>query len=199
MRIGDRDYPVVKIGNQLWMAENLDWKWDDLDISSAVKSVPAASYYNRNEATYGVNGLKYGLLYNGYASRYLESNKSTMLPDGWHVPSVDDFATLKSNSGGDVDSGANLKSTNGWEEYISPSLIPPTDKFKFNGKPAGRESSTNSYSGVGKECVFWTSSSGRFDYEGIVTMLLYGSNVLSVGANFMNRARGFSIRLCKNL
>lgn len=197
--IDERSYPVVKIGNQLWMAENLDWKWDGLDVSSAVKSVPAASYYNRSEATYGVDGLKYGLLYNGYASNYLVSNQSCALPEGWHVPSETDFSTLKENAGGSVDSGANLKSTTGWYQYINPSFIPATDKFSFNAKPTGREVSTNSYSNVGKECGFWTASPGRYDYEGTYACLLYNNNTLSVGGNTMNRARGFSIRLCKNL
>lgn len=199
MRIGDRDYPVVKIGNQLWMAENLDWKWDGLNINSSASNVPCASYYNRDETTYGVDGLRYGLLYNGYASGYLVSNQSYVLPDGWHVPSEADFGILKANAGGTVDSGANLKSTTGWDPIISPSFIPATDKYHFDAKPSGREYAENSYSGVGKECSFWTSSPGRYNYEGTRAFLLYDDNALFVGGNFMNRARCFSIRLCKNL
>lgn len=197
MRIGDRDYPVVKIGNQLWMAENLDWKWDGLNINSSASGVPCASYYNRNETTYGVDGLRYGLLYNGYASGYLVSNQSYVLPDGWHVPSIEDFETLKIAAGGDL-SGTNLKSTIGWNAPSAASQLPPVDKFGFNAKPGGREYSTGSYTNVGDESCYWTSSSGRYNYEGTYAYL-NKDNVLYTGFYTMNRSRGFSIRLCKNL
>ena len=92
VEIGGRMYPVVKIGNQLWMAENLDYKFPynggTLPIGgSGTPSTPHAWYYNNDKNTYGIDGTyKCGLLYNGYASQYLDANKATLLPDGWHVP-----------------------------------------------------------------------------------------------------------------
>ena len=63
--IGGREYPVVQIGNQLWLAENLDWRWEGLTVGGQwQRETPGAWYYNNDEATYGVNGNKYGLLYN---------------------------------------------------------------------------------------------------------------------------------------
>jgi hypothetical protein len=45
VKIGGRKYPVVKIGNQLWMAENLDWKFNGCDIAPAGSpSTPSAWY-----------------------------------------------------------------------------------------------------------------------------------------------------------
>ena len=66
VNIGGRDYPYVQIGNQLWLAENLDWKFDGCTIGTNSLSTieMLGNYYNNDENTYGVNGNKYGLLYN---------------------------------------------------------------------------------------------------------------------------------------
>lgn len=132
VKIGGRRYPVVKIGNQLWMAENLDWKWDGLDVggSYSVYTVPHAWYYNNDEATYGVNGNKYGLLYNGYALRNLADGLVDGIPSGWRVASYADYSTLISSVGSD--SGTKLKSTSGWNGSGNG-----TDDYGFNGVACG--------------------------------------------------------------
>ena len=129
--IGGREYKVVQIGNQLWMAENLDWKWDGLPIGVNDRSSDEqrASYYNNDEVTYGVNGNKYGLLYNLPAINYLESNKNTMLPNGWHVPTISDFNTLFTSIGSN--GGTKLKSTTGWTSGNG------TDDYGFSAFPTG--------------------------------------------------------------
>lgn len=100
--IGGRMYPTVTIGNQVWLAENLDYKFDGCDIGAAgIPSTPAAWYYDNDEATYGVNGNRYGLLYNQYAVDYLNQHLSELgIPSGWHVPSSTEWQTLISQSGG---------------------------------------------------------------------------------------------------
>ena len=98
--IDGRSYPVVKIGSQLWMAENLDYKWTGLTIGAdeSEPTTPCAWYYDNDEETYGVDGNRYGLLYNWYAYKYLDDNRSTMLPDGWRVPSIEDLEELGGSS-----------------------------------------------------------------------------------------------------
>ena len=102
VEIGGRKYRTVKIGNQLWMAENLDYKFTGCDIGAAgIPSTPAAWYYDNDESTYGVNGNKYGLLYNQYAVDYLNQHLSELgIPSGWHVPSRTEWDTLISQSSG---------------------------------------------------------------------------------------------------
>jgi hypothetical protein len=73
--IGGRLYRTVVIGGREWLAENLDFKWDGLVIGGdASYNEPRANYYNNDEATYGVNGNRYGLLYNSPAVNYLDDN-----------------------------------------------------------------------------------------------------------------------------
>ena len=98
--IGGKTYKTCIIGNREWLAENLDYQFEGCSIApSGVPSTPAAWYYSDDEATYGWNGYKLGLLYNNAAMQYLEANKATLCP-GWHVPSDDDFNDLATALGG---------------------------------------------------------------------------------------------------
>lgn len=79
---------------KVWMAENLDFAWSGLTVGgSGTSSNPKANYYDNDEVTYGWNGRKCGLLYNWYAAKHLEDNKSTLIP-GWHVPTKAEWDAL---------------------------------------------------------------------------------------------------------
>ena len=118
VEIGGRLYDYVQIGNQLWLAENLQFRWSGLsDTISSNESdhTPWGVYYANNAELYG----EYGLLYNGYALRYLAENASTLLPQGWQVPYNGHFTALLDYLGGVSIAGKKLKSTayNGTDEY----------------------------------------------------------------------------------
>jgi hypothetical protein len=83
----DNYYPVVIIGSQIWMAENL--KTTSYRTGEGVSNVTDATSwaaagfgawcdYENLEA----NGLKYGKLYNWFAA----SDSRNISPIGWHVP-----------------------------------------------------------------------------------------------------------------
>ena len=115
--IGGREYPIVKIGNQLWMAENLDYAWEGLFVGADYSSSePRASYFNNDETTYGAGGLKYGLLYNWRAEQNLTENRSTLLPTGWHVPSNSECAILISKCGTPQQAYTRLTADHGWDD-----------------------------------------------------------------------------------
>jgi len=152
--IGGRTYPTVKIGNQWWMAENLDWKWNGLQLGNHGESttIQLANYYNYDEATYGINGNKYGLLYNHKAVEYLESNKDTMLPDGWQVPSHDDYLVLINFIGADI-AGTKLKSRTGWNNEGNG-----TDDYNYSAVPSGYDWNGN-FGNIGTRGQYWTKTS----------------------------------------
>lgn len=125
--IGGRKYPVVTINGTKWLAENLDYKWEGLLIDNdGDVSSPSASYYNHDEATYGVNGNRYGLLYNWEAEKYLRNNISELCP-GCRYPSSDDWHGLIDYAG-----WPNLKSKSGWPQGYDGS-----DPYGFNMPPGG--------------------------------------------------------------
>lgn len=101
-KIGDKIYKTVKIGNLQWMAENLDYKWDGLRIGTENftedywDDPAAAAYRDDDESTWGWNNRKCGLYYNHEAIEAMEKwdGHPGVLPDGWRVPSYDEYAEL---------------------------------------------------------------------------------------------------------
>lgn len=153
--IGGRVYRTVTIGTATWLAENLDYKFqvDGSQIPigvSGTPSTPSAWYYNNDETTYGVDGNKYGLLYNWYATKYLEDNKSTLLPEGWRVPSGTDWDTLATAVGGVSTAGTILKAAAGWTNGAG------TDDYGFNALPSGGY--FGSFQGLGLFINYWTTT-----------------------------------------
>lgn len=90
--IGGKLYKVVKIGEQTWLAENLDFVDSFIVVGSGAISDSAAqaNYYNNQEAY-----KKYGRLYNWNAVKHLQDNAATIFP-GWRVPAEADYSQLLS-------------------------------------------------------------------------------------------------------
>ena len=88
-------YPVVTIGNQTWMAENLiTGNFNDgteilhiePDALWIAAELPAYCWVNNNEASYGY----YGKLYNWMVA----GGEKNPCPEGWHVPGYYEWMTL---------------------------------------------------------------------------------------------------------
>jgi uncharacterized protein (TIGR02145 family) len=159
--IGGREYNVVNIGSQIWLSENLDYKFNGCNIGGGGNpTTPNAWYYNNDEANFGIDGVyKCGLLYNWYAAKYLDDNKDSLLPSGWRVPTDDDFIALTSFIGGFTTSSPLLKS-------IDNSIIPGfpsgwngTDDYQFNMLPTGIY--FNGFSGLNSETQLCSTTESR--------------------------------------
>lgn len=188
VEIGGRKYPVVKIGNQLWMAENLDYKFDGCDIGpTGTPSTPSAWYYNNDEATYGIDGTrKCGLLYNWHAVKHLNDNRSTLCP-GWHVPTNDEWTALANAVGGTSTAGTKLKAANvSWATSWGG-----TDDYGFGVLPAGIYVGSFGYDV--SDADFWSiiESGSRAYSSGFVT-----GATMSQGLS--NKFNGYSVRLVKD-
>lgn len=157
-------YKTVKIGNQIWMAENL--KVTQLSGGTVIENVESATtwiglttpgycWYNNNETT---NKPLYGALYN-----WIAVNTGTLCPTGWKVPSDIDFKTLETTLGmlpAQVDAinvwrgtnqGVQLKSATGWTAGAG------TNTSGFTALPGGyRYYTDGGFDGAGIIAYFWT-------------------------------------------
>lgn len=177
--IGDKEYQVATMPDgKVWMCQNLDFKADGISINpNNVPSTAAAWYLDRDEATYGWEGKKYGLLYNWYAAKALTVA-------GWHVPTDNEWSALITACGSNA--GTKLKSTTDW------SLGNGTDLYGFNAKPSGY------YYGsfINTNAYFWTSTAvNSTSTNAYYKYLDTGS---SVNTDSVRKNNGYAIRLVKD-
>ena len=129
-------YKTVKIGKQVWMAENLNYKTD------------SSSCYN-DSAEYCE---KYGRLYTWTAA-------AEACPIGWHIPVMSEWDTLFVAVGGTAVAGWMLKSfpaitvVLGEKRYFEKN---GEDIFSFSVLPAGNFTYQDQYGGMGMSAYFWS-------------------------------------------
>lgn len=124
-------YRKIKIGNQIWMAENLNYETNN-------------SYCYEDNPT---NCQKYGRLYEWKAA-------IDACPRGWHLPSEDEFDALSATVGGKSTAAKMLKSQTGWKHNGNG-----TDAYGFAALPAGFMSESDYYRnfmGEGVNACFWS-------------------------------------------
>ena len=150
-------YPIVTIGKQVWMSENLKTTTYNDNISIPITSdnnswsaltTPAYCWYNNDEPKYKIT---FGALYNWYA---VSSGK--LCPSGWHVPSKDEWTSLSTYLGGDDIAGGKLKES-GTTHWLSPNTS-ATNEIGFTALPGGQRTYTGGFDGNGAYCEWWSST-----------------------------------------
>jgi uncharacterized protein (TIGR02145 family) len=119
------EYKAVRIGNQVWMAENLrTTKYSDgtaiplkvIDNNAWINlSTPGYCWWNNDSAT---SSVLYGAIYNWYAV-----NTGKLCPTGWHVPTDADWTLMENYL---IANGYNYDGTNSGNK-IAKSLAAPTN------------------------------------------------------------------------
>lgn len=137
--VNDQDgnaYKTVIIGTQDWMAENLrTTRFNDnttiplvKDSTAWSKLITHAYCWYENDAT--TQQSIYGALYNWYAV-----NTDKLCPVGWHVPSDEEWITLRTYLGGEEIAGGKLKES-GISHWQSPNTG-ATNQSGFTALPGG--------------------------------------------------------------
>lgn len=141
--IDGKTYKTIKIGNQIWMAENLnvshfrngdripylnkEYQWvainERIDFRDTNAISPGYCYYNNDS----IKAKKYGKLYNWLAV----NDKRGLAPIGWHIPSDSEWTVLAKYLGGyqvykyennktfNV-AGKKMRTVTGWQEEETP-------------------------------------------------------------------------------
>ncbi|MBR4915632.1 MAG: fibrobacter succinogenes major paralogous domain-containing protein [Fibrobacter sp.] len=141
-----KSYDIVKIGEQIWFAENLNFE-------TGGSVCPEGDSRNCD---------RYGRLYTWDEAR-------TACPEGWRLPDSADFAALVEQAGGAETAGEKLKSTSGWFKKGNG-----TDALGFNALPAGYrgavtknddgEMEGGKYDGIGGYAYFWSATATPDDF-----------------------------------
>lgn len=160
-------YKLVTIGTQVWMAENLNFAYneptDELDSSSFCynNSADSCAKYGRlylwsaamdSAAVFSDDGKGCGYGQTCSASGTVRG----VCPEGWHLPSQAEWNTLFTAVGGSSTAGTMLKTENGWESCDG---VPAgSDAYGFSALPAGNGYSNDNFLNVGIYARFWSSS-----------------------------------------
>jgi uncharacterized protein (TIGR02145 family) len=160
----NESYKQIKIGTQVWMAENLNAGTyrdgtailkasSDQDWENALDGEkPIWCYYDYNPAMENI----YGKLYNWYAV----NDKRGICPEGWHIPSVDEWQILIDFLGGDNIAGAKLKES-GTSHWDSPNSS-ATNKSGFSALPGGGKDTRNArFDDPAKSYGMWWTSTAK--------------------------------------
>jgi len=202
-----KTYKWVKIGEQVWMAENLNYTgsgiqhiiYDDEWVNNS--DYDGWCYYEYNE-NYGSN--TYGALYQWEAAK-------KACPSGWHLPTDEEWTELenylKENSysyNGVVGSSKIAKSLAtyyGWEESTSLGAVGNSDysemrnKTGFSALPSGSHYNNGEFLDLGYY-GFWWSATEHSSHDAYGRNLYYGNTV--VNHIKYNKLYGFSVRCVRD-
>jgi len=195
--IEDNSYNTVKIGDQVWMAKNLKTtKYNNGSEISLVEdnttwtnlTTEAYSWYNNSTAVQEA----YGILYNFYA---VETNK--LCPEGWHVPTYDEWTELSTYLGGEDIAGGKLKSTEAIH-WASPNTG-ATNETGFFGVGSGSRNSDGLFQGAGYTGYYWSSTEYNTSYAWFTKLSF---NFASLNDNWVMygdvQKYGFSVRCLRD-
>lgn len=135
-----RDYKVywtISVNGNEWFVQNLDYDFPD-----------NSWYYNNSETN-----KVYGKLYSG---KLLTTDPENICPQGWHVPSQQEWTVVINNFGGLKVAGSKLKEAT--EMYWRNSNVSRDNSSGMSVLPSGSRDSKPSFANLGKYTFFWTST-----------------------------------------
>ena len=197
-------YKWVRIGEQIWMGENLAYL---PSVSPSSAESYADPYYfvygyqstsvSAAKATY--NYSTYGVLYNWIAAK-------TACPTGWHLPTDDEWKQLEmalgmsQNKADDTDwrgtnEGTKLKATSGWYNNGNG-----TDDYGFSALPGGYRAGSGEFGNIifGDISTFgaWWSYTEYSSFSAWHRILNNSSK--NIVRSTDNKEYGFSVRCVRN-
>ncbi len=224
--IDGNEYITVIIGNQEWMAENLrvtSYNNGD-DIPTGMSNLGWSSTVSGSYAMYphdSISGLNsdaevvtaYGKLYNWHAV----NDPRGLCPEGWSVPSGDDWTQLvnylagqgHSNSNWPGGAGNALKccrqvdsplggncDTSEHPRWNPHGVYHGFDAFGFSALPGGVRRPDGNFASVGNFGGWWSSAedSSTFAWGRVMS-----SNYGTVPRDFINKRYGLSARCARDI
>lgn len=186
-----RNYSVVQIGDQIWMAENLTYL-PAVYPSSSVSYTEPRYYVYGNEGT-DVAAAKQNAKYTTYGVLYNWTAAKAACPSGWHLPSDYEWTALETFLGGKWEDGGKLKET-GTTHWVSPNTG-ATNEFGFSALPGGGIGTDRIFGLAGIAGIWWSSTESGSSFAYIRYLNHDNSYIDRLDPE---KERGFSVRCVKN-
>lgn len=172
-------YKIASIGSQTWMIENLAYKTSDYYSGESDPSMTFAERvkYSRSRGCYAYDYDESYVKDHGYL--YNWETAKQVCPDGWRLPTKDDFTKLMDNYGGD-------------ERKAYPELIVGGNSG-FSGTFDGKRGKDLAFNTMDRCGYYWSST----EYNEEEAYLLYFSAFNSVGLADFEKVSGYSVRCIK--
>lgn len=186
---------TIQIGNQTWTTANLNVQTfkngdtipqaqtDEEWINAGKQGKAAWCYYNNDSS----NSSKYGRLYNFYAV----ADPRGLAPEGFHIPSYEEWTELENYLGGFEVAGGKLKNINGWQTGNGSNLS------GFSGLPGGSRNAKSEFIDIGEYGYWWSSSQTEWNPNFAYMRRLDDTNGFFY-TDDTPKIRGCSVRCVKN-
>jgi uncharacterized protein (TIGR02145 family) len=192
--IDGNSYKTVRIGDQIWMGENL--KTTRYSDGTEIQIITDATTWNGLKTGaycwYKNDGSlyrdTYGAIYNGYAA-----GNDMICPAGWHVPEKDDWLKLREFNGDSIKGGGKLKEA-GTVHWLTPNKE-ADNSTNFTALPAGMRYFEGSFASLSTFTGIW-SSTGTGTKDLWYMSLYYGDAAFTMG--HISKNHGFSVRCIKD-
>ncbi|MBE0662544.1 MAG: fibrobacter succinogenes major paralogous domain-containing protein [Bacteroidales bacterium] len=165
-----KTYKSARIGNQTWMAENLNYETGS-----------GSWCYDDSKSNCNI----YGRLYDWETAR-------KACPPGWHLPSDSEWTQLTIYLGDENVAGGKLKATTLWN---SPNTA-ADNSSGFSALPGGARDNDGSFVNIGYIGVWWSSNEYYTNYLWLRSLSYSGGDILRRAT--ASKAYGFSVRCIKD-
>jgi len=155
-----KSYNTVLIGSQCWMAQNLNIGTKIPGVQNQNNNQIIEKYcYNDDENNCNVYGGLYQ--WNEMMQYITTQGVQGICPTGWHIPTDDEWITVKTFLGGESVAGGKMKSTGTIEAgtglWYSPNTG-ATNESGFTAVPVGFRFSSGTFDFIGYDGFWWSSS-----------------------------------------
>ena len=169
-------YKTVKIGEQVWMAQNLNY----IDTAKAIFKDSSWCYDNNPR-----NCTLAGRLYTWTVA------KDSLCPEGYHLPDTTEWNTLFASVGGTANAGTVLRSILGWDS------VNGTNDYGFSAVAVGERYHSGSFDSEGTKAFIWTATALPEESENSAYAAYFVENAtVSFKKNFKDN--GASVRCLKD-
>jgi uncharacterized protein (TIGR02145 family) len=190
--IGGNVYPIIIIGKQVWMKEDLKTtrysNGDSIGTTTPttldITNEPTPKYqwaYDGNESNVEI----YGRLYTWYAA----TDDRNICPTGWHVPTDADWSTLTTFLVGEYVAGGKLKEK-GITHWKSPNTG-ATNESGFTALPGGYRYGNGTFYDIGGTGNWWSSTEVSTNNAWCYTMY---NNLRNVNKHYGKKTNDLSVR-----